>query len=133
MTKGELRIAQLLNEAKIKYENEKSFSDLKHGLFRFDFYLPDVHGGPAIIEYQGEQHYFSNPKFFKTRQQFIHQQNNDRRKLSYCLANDIAAYCIPFWELDNIQTAEDLFQKKFLATSKWKNDDDWRKFQNNNQ
>lgn len=132
MTKGETKIAQILTKAGIKFENEKSFADLKHGLFRFDFYIPNLHGARAVVEFQGEQHYYPNSKFFKTRKEFLHQQNNDRRKLSYCLAQNIKAYCIPYWELDNINTAIDLFQEKYLAKTKWKNDDDWRNFQSNN-
>ena len=54
MSKGEDKIVKLLNKAKIKYEREKSFSDLKHGLFRFDFYLPNVDGADCIIEFNGE-------------------------------------------------------------------------------
>ena len=54
MSKGEDKIVDLLNSARIKFVREKSFSDLKHGLFRYDFFLPDVNGGPAIIEYNGE-------------------------------------------------------------------------------
>ena len=54
MSKGEDRIVDLLNQARLRYVREKTFSDLKHGLFRYDFYLPDVDGGPAIIEFNGE-------------------------------------------------------------------------------
>jgi hypothetical protein len=54
MSKGEDRIVDLLNKEKIFFVREKAFSDLKHGLFRYDFYLPYVDGGPAIIEYNGE-------------------------------------------------------------------------------
>jgi hypothetical protein len=54
MSKGEDKIVDLLNYARIKFVREKSFSDLKHGLFRYDFYLPFVDGGPAIIEFNGE-------------------------------------------------------------------------------
>ena len=54
MSKGEDKIVDLLNYARIKFVREKSFSDLKHGLFRYDFYLPCVDGGPAIIEFNGE-------------------------------------------------------------------------------
>jgi hypothetical protein len=36
---------------------EKTFSDLKHGLFRFDFYIYNLDGAPAIVEVDGEQHF----------------------------------------------------------------------------
>ena len=54
MSKCEDRIVDLLNKEKICFVREKTFSDLKHGLFRYDFYLPYAAGGPAIIEYNGE-------------------------------------------------------------------------------
>lgn len=54
MSKGENKIVDLLNYSRIKFVREKTFSDLKHGLFRYDFYLPNVEGGPAIIEFNGE-------------------------------------------------------------------------------
>ena len=38
----------------IKFYREKTFSDLKHGLFRFDFYIFNLNGAPAIIEVDGE-------------------------------------------------------------------------------
>ena len=49
-----MKITDLLNQARIKFEREKTFSDLKHGKFRFDFYFKDVHGRDCIIEYNGE-------------------------------------------------------------------------------
>jgi hypothetical protein len=57
MSKGEDKIVDLLNTVHIHFQREKSFSDLKHGLFRYDFYIPNLNGGPAIIEFNGEQHY----------------------------------------------------------------------------
>ena len=54
MSKCEDKIVDLLNREKIYFVREKTFSDLKHGLFRYDFYLPYVTSGPAIIEYNGE-------------------------------------------------------------------------------
>jgi hypothetical protein len=57
-------------------------------------------------------------------------QEHDRRKFSYCLANDIKIYAIPYWEINKINSAKELFNPKFLARSRWKNDEDydaWRK------
>jgi hypothetical protein len=57
MSKGENKIIDLLNAAHINFEREKTFSDLKHGLFRFDFYIYNLNGAPAIVEVDGEQHF----------------------------------------------------------------------------
>ena len=54
MSKSEDKIVDILNKEKVRFVREKTFSDLKHGLFRYDFYLPYVDGGPAIVEYNGE-------------------------------------------------------------------------------
>ena len=124
MSKGENKIVDLLNRAKISFVREKTFSDLKHGLFRFDFYLPDVDGGRVIIEFNGEQHYHFVSKFYKSRSEWQKMQEHDRRKISYCLANDIKIYVIPFWEINNITCAADLFSEKYLAKTRWKNDED---------
>ena len=127
MSKGENKIVDMLNAAGLKFEREKTFKDLRHGIFRFDFCVL-VPGGRALIEYNGEQHYHFVKKFYKTPNEWRKAQENDRRKISYCLANNIPIYVIPYWELDNIHTAADLFKKQFLATTRWKNDDDFRNF-----
>lgn len=124
MSKGEEKIVDLLNRDKIKFTREKTFSDLKHGLFRYDFYIPDLDGGPAIIEFNGQQHYHFVSKFYKTQREWRKMQEHDRRKISYALANKIKIYIIPFWEIDKITTARQLFQYKFLAHSRWKNDEE---------
>ena len=122
MSKGENKIIFLLNKAHIQYYREKTFEDLHKGLYRFDFYLPNVDGARVIIEFDGEQHFHQVKKYQKTRAEFLHTQENDRRKNSYCLAHDIQLYRIPYWELDNLNSISDLFQEKFLVKSKWHND-----------
>ena len=124
MSKGENKIVDLLNQAGIKFQREKSFSDLKHGLFRYDFYIPNLNGGPAIIEFNGEQHYHYVAHFYRTPREWRKMQEHDRRKISYALANKIKIYIIPFWEIDKITTARQLFDEKFLARSRWKNDEE---------
>lgn len=119
MSSYEKIVAQLLTKAHLQYQQEKSFSDLKGGLFRFDFYLPYVASGrPAIIEVDGEYHF----KPIRGRNELLKCQGHDRRKNSYCLANNIPLYRIPYWEINNLKTASDCFQSKFLVKSKWHND-----------
>ena len=128
MSKCEDKIVDLLNKEKIHFVREKTFSDLKHGLFRYDFYLPYIAGGPTIIEYNGEQHYKFISRFYRDSRGLKKTQEHDRRKISYCLANGIKIYIIPYWELPNITGAQQLFDDKFLARDRWKNDDDYEKF-----
>ena len=122
----EEKVISLLQKGKIKFEREKHFSDLRKGKYRFDFY---VESGRAI-EVQGQQHYQFISKFYRSRAEFEAAKERDRRKISYCLAHRIPLYIIPYWELENLSTAADLFQSRFLARTRWKNDLDWQHYQN---
>jgi len=126
MSKGEEKIIQLLKKGKYKFEREKRFTDLKKGKYRFDFYVHRGRSKFCLIELQGQQHYQQVKKFHRTRAEFVAAQERDRRKISYCLANQIPLYVIPYWELDKLTSAADLFQEKFRARDRWKNDKDWR-------
>ena len=115
MSKYEDQVIKILKQGKIKFQREKTFQDLKHGLFRFDFYLQ---GANIIIEVDGEQHF----KPIYGRQSFLKGQEHDRRKNSYCLANGIQLYRIPYWEIKNLKAPSDIFVDKFLVKTRWHND-----------
>ena len=127
MSKGENKIIDILNKAKIRFEREKTFSDLKHGKFRFDF-LVHLHSGDCIIEFNGEQHYEYVGKFYKNKVEWRQAMGRDMRKISYCLAHNIPLYIIPYWEIDNIKQAEDLFNPRFLAKDRYKNYNDYETY-----
>ena len=110
MSKGEEKIIQLLKKGGYRFEREKRFKDLKHGLYRFDFYVVGGRSTPCAIEYNGEAHYMQIRKFHHTR------------------ADGIPIYIIPYWELDNLTSADQIFTEKFRARDRWKNDRDKRKF-----
>ena len=122
MSKNEECIMKILLKEKIYFEREKSFQDLRKGKYRFDFYIPDLNGRRYIIEVDGEQHFQKVEKFQKTKTDFLKQQEHDRRKNSYCLANNIFLYRIPYWELKNIYTFKDILNDRFKVKSKWHND-----------
>lgn len=125
MSKGENKITDLLNQARIRFVREKTFSDLKHGTFRFDFYIPNVLGGDCIIEFNGEQHYEFVGKFYKNQVEWRQALGRDMRKISYCLAKNIKLFIIPYWEIDQIKCANDLFQEKYRARDRYKNYTDY--------
>jgi hypothetical protein len=127
MSHYEEKIVTLLKRGKIKFEREKRFSDLRNGRFRFDFYVY-IQGGPVVVEVQGEQHYQFVSRFYKSRKDFMAARERDRRKISYCLANQIPIYIIPYWEIENLTCAADLFQERFRAKTRWKNDVDFQNF-----
>ena len=127
-SKGEEKIIELLKKGGYRFEREKRFGDLKRGLYRFDFYVLGGRSTPCVIEFNGLQHYAQVKPFHTTARDFKAQQERDRRKISYCLAHNIPIYIIPYWELDQISTARDLFKSKYKAKDRWKNDRDYRKF-----
>ena len=118
MSKYEDNVISILKKGKIRFIREKTFSDLKHGLFRFDFYIFNLQGAPAIVEVDGEQHF----KPVYGRQAFLKGQEHDRQKNSYCLANNIPLYRIPYWEIKNLRTVNDIFKDEFLVKTRWHND-----------
>ena len=130
MSKGEEKIVLLLQKGGYRFEREKRFSDLKRGAYRFDFYVTRGRSKPCLIELQGQQHYQYISKFYRSHGEFKSAKERDRRKISYCLAHNIPLYVIPYWEMDKIKTASDLFQTKFLARTRWKNDKDWQRYKN---
>lgn len=123
MSSYEHTIYNLLVKNKLHFEREKVFKDCYNGLYRYDFYLPEK---KILLEVNGEQHYNFTKGFYKNKTEFLKAQERDRRKISYTLAHNIKIYCIPYWEIDNIKTFDDLFSQKFLAKSKFHNDDVFR-------
>ena len=123
MSSLEKKVYDLLIEGHFYVEREKIFKDCYNGLYRYDFFLPEIN---TLLEVSGEQHYIPTKRFYKNKTEFSKAQERDRRKISYALARGIKIYCIPYWEMDNISTLEDLFSQKFLAKTKFHNDDVFR-------
>ena len=109
---------EILKKEKISFMREKTFKDLRNGLFRFDFYLPNYCGRPVIIEVDGEQHF--QPIY--GRQAFMKGQEHDRQKNSYCLAHDIPLYRIPYWQIAKLTSTKDIFSEENLVKTRWHND-----------
>ena len=112
-------ISRVLRQNHLIFITEKTFKDLHHGLYRYDFYLPSLN---ILIEAQGAQHYEHSKFFHKKRSDFTKAQERDRRKISYALAHKIPLYCIPYWDIESIKTPSDIFKPSYLATSKFHND-----------
>ena len=120
MSSYELKILKILKKEGIKFEREKSFKDLRAGHFRYDFYIPNYKGKELIIEVDGEGHF--KECFGGGRLQLNKQKEHDRRKNSYCLANNILLYRIPYWEIDNITSFSNILYQKFKVNSRFHND-----------
>ena len=112
----EEHIISVLKKEKIKFQREKTYPDLKFGYYRFDFLLPQYN---LLIEVDGAQHYKFSKLVHKKRQDFLKAQERDRRKNSYALSHNIPLYRIPYFEIENINTFQDILQDKFLVKDKW--------------
>lgn len=119
----ERKLIMIFEEEKIEYEREKTFSDLRRGLLRYDFFLPQKN---VLIELQGQQHFYYIPKFHKGRGDFLKGQERDRKKISFALSHKIPLYCIPYWDMDSIRKSLDIFNEKFLARTRYFNDELYR-------
>ena len=118
----ELHILRILTRSKVIFEREKVFSDLRSGKYRFDFYIPNYNGKKILIEVDGEQHFNQVKHFQKTRLDFKKTQEHDRRKNTYALANNYILIRIPYWRIDDIKTFTDLFNKDFIVSTKFHNE-----------
>lgn len=124
----EQKVIDILHKEKIFFVKEKTFKDLRYGLYRYDFYIPNKN---ILIEVNGEQHYYFTKRFHSKRTDFTKAQERDRAKIGYALGNSIPLYIIPYWDINNLSTFSDIIDSKFLATSKFHNDEVYRKYLKN--
>ena len=90
MSKGELKIKQLLDNLHIIYQQEYQLSNKQ----RFDFYLPNYN---LAIEYDGKQHFEEWTLGNNTLQE---RQKQDNIKNQYCKENNIYLIRIPYTDYD---------------------------------
>ena len=100
-SRGEIKIADVLSEAGLTFQEEYSFQDLVSSSgrpLRFDFAVFDDNGDlDFLIEYQGIQHYEAKSKFGGTSG-LRKQQFNDMQKREYCRKNNIVLLAIPYYD-----------------------------------
>lgn len=100
-SKGEIKIAAILESAGLPFKQEYTFDDLVASSgrpLRFDFAVFDDSGDVAfLIEYQGEQHYEA-VGHFKGGKGLSRQKHNDAQKRRYCAEHDIPLIAIPYWD-----------------------------------
>lgn len=104
-SKGELKIAQLLMEANIPFETQKTFNDcyFESGWpAKFDFFVQNKY----IIEYDGIQHY-SERVGWNTPEQFQKIKERDAYKNQWCVEHNIPIIRIPYTKYNTL-TIEDL-------------------------
>jgi len=94
-SKGSILLTTLLDFFNIKYEKEKTFSELKNPLtgrlLRYDFYLPEYN---LLIEVDGAQHYQEVAIFAGSLSQ---TQDRDLIKDTFAIKNGIKLIRIPLF------------------------------------
>lgn len=125
MSKGEDKIVKILNGGHIQYGREVSFPQLKGKKgtpLRFDFGVYKNEKLLFLIEFDGIQHFLYSSHFNKNNSDFIYRRGCDRKKNEWALRHNIPLYRIPYWDLDHIQSLQDITQSKYLVTSMYHND-----------
>ena len=116
-SKGETKIARLLDEHNIRYQQEYTFNDCRNSqtgrLYRYDFAIFN-HEDPTLpirlIEFDGEQHFEESRRW---RDCLADIQARDAEKNQYAQQHQIPLVRIPYYYFDSFDF-DDLMGDKFL-------------------
>ena len=113
MSRGEIKVKEILEQAGLLFEQQYIFPDLvaSNGLpLRFDFAVFDDDGKlDFLIEYNGEQHYTAVDAYGGGKK-LAQQKHNDAMKLRYCAKNDYRIVVIPYYDYEKMDL-EYIFDK----------------------
>lgn len=111
-SKGEFHIASILNLNNIKYKKQYCFKELPDRFFDFALLNQDdtIY---ALIEYDGEQHFNKNSKYYS--EEMI---RHDEEKNLFCLKNQISLYRIPYWDLKKLNNISDILNLSYLISQR---------------
>lgn len=100
-SRGEVKIHEILEEAGLRFEEEKEFPGLVASsgrALRFDFCVYDDDGEiDFLIEYNGVQHYKPKSKF-GGKAGLYKQRFNDIQKRKFCIEHGLKLIEIPYTE-----------------------------------
>lgn len=110
ISKGELKLANILRKYKIEFETQKSFDGckFKHSL-KFDFYIPKLN---LCIEYDGIQHF--KPVDIFGQEEYELTKERDKIKNEFCKNNSINLLRISYKDFKNIEKI--LFNNKIIPS-----------------
>jgi len=113
-SKGEKRIAVLLERNNFEFEMEKTFDGCrspKNRPLRFDFYLPESN---VCIEFHGQHHYKPVNKYRKAA--LSHQSTviHDKIKRDWLFKNGIFLIEIPHWNIEIFEDPLLIYLNKLL-------------------
>lgn len=102
-SKGESKVANLLNDLNISFKQQHSYADCcnedgSRKLY-FDFYLNDYN---CCLEYDGEQHFFANGRTWNTKEHCEQVKKRDEIKNSYCLEHHIPLIRIAYTSYESL-------------------------------
>lgn len=96
---GELKVAQILKENNIFFEQEYRAFKFSNGRWaKFDFFVNNRY----LIEYDGETHYMSSLHGWQTKEQLQAQLERDTIKNQWCKENNIPLIRIPYTRFNNL-------------------------------
>ena len=102
ISKGNVKIAELLDEANIDYEVQKKFSSCKDKKeLPFDFFINNEY----LIEYDGEQHFKQDSIF-----DYDYTHKHDLIKSDWCKNNNIPLIRIPYTHYDKLRLKDLLLE-----------------------
>ena len=99
-SKGEKKVAVLLERNHLEFEMEKTFDGCKspkNRPLRFDFYLPEYQ---LCIEYHGQHHYGPVNKYYKAKLAHERTVIHDKIKKDWLFKNGIFLIEIPHWNFE---------------------------------
>ncbi len=108
-SRGEEKIAQILNSNNIPFERQKMYIDCrspKNHVMPYDFYI----NNNFLLEFDGIQHFYEADRFSQSLEE---RQYYDQLKNNYAKQHNIPLKRIPYWEYDNI-TLQDIMSDKWL-------------------
>ena len=106
ISRGNVKISEILDENGIEYEIEKKFATcIDKTYLPFDFYINNKY----LIEYDGQQHFDKNNIF-----DYEYTHKHDLIKSKWCKENNIPLIRIPYIHLDNLCLQDLLFETSKL-------------------
>ena len=115
LSKGEMKIKNILDINKIKYIQQYGFDDLRFkNPLKFDFGVIDNDNNLLyLIEYNGIQHYKYIDFLHRSEENFESHKSKDKIKVEYCIKNEIKLIIIKYDDYDKIdEILNDKFKTK---------------------
>lgn len=116
-SKGEEKIAKILESYSINFKKQFTFDDLKYKRkLRFDFaVLDDNNNLLYLIEYDGIQHFSYSGNGWNNIKNFYANKTRDNLKNNYCKNNNIKLIRIPYTHFSDIVIDDLLISSNFIV------------------